>query len=186
MILRSRQSALDDSSLGPSFTGRQITSRATLKPSILKATQTQQQALIAQKAREIYGQDAKDLQIEAVMSLIARKNTFALVGTGFGKSRIAELYYRMFGRTERAIILTLNPLDALGDNQVSVSLKCTNDVHTDGFLSGKRSKKKKWWDLARSIWPNYHSQERWLGKLWKGSTCSSIWYANWYWCDLKG
>lgn len=119
MNLRGGQPAFGDSETSQSSFTQKVTSRTTLKPSIVNATIAEQKVKIARKAREVYGQDAKDLQIEAVVSLIAQKNTFALVGTGFGKSRIAELYYRMFFKSVKAIVLTLNPLDSLGDNQVS-------------------------------------------------------------------
>ncbi|KAH9471514.1 hypothetical protein Pst134EA_005409 [Puccinia striiformis f. sp. tritici] len=41
-----------------------------------------------------------------------------LAGTGFGKSRIAEMYYQTIPEKDRAVIVTLNPLDGLGNNQV--------------------------------------------------------------------
>jgi ABC-type cobalamin/Fe3+-siderophores transport system ATPase subunit len=39
-------------------------------------------------------------------------------GTGFGKSCIAEMYLSLFA-TKDGVILVLNPLDALGDNQLA-------------------------------------------------------------------
>ncbi|KAA1116312.1 ATP-dependent DNA helicase sgs1 [Puccinia graminis f. sp. tritici] len=65
-----------------------------------------------------YGQPAKDEQVEAVFNLVQGRNTFLLAGTGFGKSRIAEIYYKMIPVKSRAVVLVLNPLDSLGDNQV--------------------------------------------------------------------
>ncbi|POV96031.1 hypothetical protein PSHT_15346 [Puccinia striiformis] len=65
-----------------------------------------------------YGQEAKPLQIDAVVSLVCGQNTFLLAGTGFGKSRIPELYFRTLPVKEKPVIIVLNPLDSLGDNQV--------------------------------------------------------------------
>ncbi|OAV85297.1 hypothetical protein PTTG_30631, partial [Puccinia triticina 1-1 BBBD Race 1] len=73
---------------------------------------------IGQTALDRYGQPAKDLQIETVFHLARGKNTFLLAGTGFGKSRIPEIYYYLLPITAKGVILVLNPLDALGDNQV--------------------------------------------------------------------
>lgn len=160
MNLRSSQSSTAQPSCDSTSYASPITGRTTLKHSILMATPAEQRVLIARKSREAYGQDAKELQIEAVMSLTAQKKTFALVGTGFGKSRIAELYYRMFGQKEQATVLTLNPLDALGDNQVRVLLICLNTNYTNACFSDSRSKRRKKWAWKRLIWPSSHSQVR--------------------------
>ncbi|OAV95584.1 hypothetical protein PTTG_06293 [Puccinia triticina 1-1 BBBD Race 1] len=48
---------------------------------------------IASEAKKFYdGQDAKPLQVVTVASLAQGKSTFLLAGTGFGKSRIPEMY----------------------------------------------------------------------------------------------
>ncbi|KAA1075903.1 ATP-dependent DNA helicase sgs1 [Puccinia graminis f. sp. tritici] len=73
---------------------------------------------IGKLAKLRYGQPAKDLQIEAVYNLAKGSNTFLLAGTGFGKSRIPEIYHMLYPKPSNAVILVLNPLDALGDNQV--------------------------------------------------------------------
>jgi superfamily II DNA helicase RecQ len=65
-----------------------------------------------------YNQEAKPQQIDALLNLVRGRNTFLLAGTGFGKSRIPELYFRTLPIKEKAVILVLNPLDSLGDNQV--------------------------------------------------------------------
>ncbi|OAV93510.1 hypothetical protein PTTG_27299 [Puccinia triticina 1-1 BBBD Race 1] len=67
---------------------------------------------------ENYKQEAKPLQVEAVFNLCKGRNTFLLAGTGFGKSRISEIYFKMIPKSQKAVVLVLNPLDALGDNQV--------------------------------------------------------------------
>ncbi|OAV90352.1 hypothetical protein PTTG_28353 [Puccinia triticina 1-1 BBBD Race 1] len=67
---------------------------------------------------KFYGQPSKPLQTDTVLNLVNGRNTFLLAGTGFGKSRIAKLYYKMIPKSNRAVVLVLNPLDSLGDNQV--------------------------------------------------------------------
>ncbi|KAA1074978.1 ATP-dependent DNA helicase sgs1 [Puccinia graminis f. sp. tritici] len=75
-------------------------------------------AAIRQNALNDYGQPAKPQQIETVFHLARGQNTFLLAGTGFGKSRIPEMYYSLLPKSANGVILVLNPLDALGDNQV--------------------------------------------------------------------
>ncbi|KNE98931.1 hypothetical protein PSTG_07776 [Puccinia striiformis f. sp. tritici PST-78] len=74
---------------------------------------------IADASLSRYGEPSKQLQIEAVFNLVEGRNTFLLAGTGYGKSRIAEMYYKMIPDKKRAVVLVLNPLDTLGDNQVA-------------------------------------------------------------------
>jgi superfamily II RNA helicase len=57
----------------------------------------------------------KIVQVDAVMSLVRQRHTFVMAGTGCGKSRISEMYHHLFARLKKAVILVLNPLDALGD-----------------------------------------------------------------------
>ncbi|KAA1107538.1 ATP-dependent DNA helicase sgs1 [Puccinia graminis f. sp. tritici] len=74
---------------------------------------------IATRAKNYYnGQDPKPLQVETVATLARGKSTFLLAGTGFGKSRIAEMYFKILPPKSKPVVLVLNPLDALGDNQV--------------------------------------------------------------------
>jgi hypothetical protein len=75
-------------------------------------------------ARERYGDKAKEIQLKLVMDLVEQKTYFVLAGTGFGKTRIAEMYWHLFTKGKKATILCLNPqLDSLGDNQVSPKAK---------------------------------------------------------------
>ncbi|OAV92503.1 hypothetical protein PTTG_01171 [Puccinia triticina 1-1 BBBD Race 1] len=64
-----------------------------------------------------YAEPLKPIQMETVISLVRCKHTFTLAGTGFGKTRIGEVYYHLFPAYKKLIILVLNPLDSLGDNQ---------------------------------------------------------------------
>ncbi|PLW55461.1 hypothetical protein PCANC_07071 [Puccinia coronata f. sp. avenae] len=99
---------------------------------------------INQLALEFYAQASKPLQVETVINLVNGRNTFLLAGTGFGKSQIAEIYYRLIPKKQRAVILTLNPLDTLGDNQVL-------EKQGAGFTAINLSKKNFNPETAREI-----------------------------------
>ncbi|KAA1071121.1 hypothetical protein PGTUg99_017459 [Puccinia graminis f. sp. tritici] len=71
---------------------------------------------ITTRSIDLYGDQPKDLQVEAVTSLVRGKHTFVRVGTGFGKTRISEMYFGLFDK--KVVVLVLNPLDSLGDDQV--------------------------------------------------------------------
>jgi superfamily II DNA helicase RecQ len=75
-------------------------------------------AAIANKAIKRYGQVAKPLQLKTVVNLAHGCNVMLLAGTRFGKSQILELYHGLTPKESKAVIVVLNPLDALGDNQV--------------------------------------------------------------------
>ncbi|POV95158.1 hypothetical protein PSTT_16424 [Puccinia striiformis] len=64
-----------------------------------------------------YDEALQPLQMQTVINLVHRKNMFVLAGTGFGKTRIAEVYWHLFPAYRKPVILVLNPLDTLGDNQ---------------------------------------------------------------------
>ncbi|PLW28427.1 hypothetical protein PCANC_20813 [Puccinia coronata f. sp. avenae] len=85
---------------------------------IFEKSDDEVRAHIKKLSLDCYGQESKHLQVETVLNLAKGRNTFLLAGTGFGKSRIAKLYFRIIPKKQRAVILTLNPLDTLGDNQV--------------------------------------------------------------------
>jgi hypothetical protein len=76
---------------------------------------------IISRSIDLYRDQPKDLQVNAVSSLVRGKHTFVRVGTGFGKTRISEMYFGLFEKN--AVVLVLNPLDSLGDDQVG--LNCT-------------------------------------------------------------
>lgn len=99
--------------------------------------------------QEAYGYDARPEQVESTVHLVNGKTTFLLAGTGFGKSRVPELFYLAHDREHYApIVLSINPLDSLGDDQVSekalvelnavnlTSKNCTKEV-CDEILQGK-------------------------------------------------
>ncbi|EFP81779.2 uncharacterized protein PGTG_08028 [Puccinia graminis f. sp. tritici CRL 75-36-700-3] len=71
---------------------------------------------ITSRSVELYADQPKGLQVEAVSSLVRRGHTFVRAGTGFGKTRISEMYFGLFDR--KVVVLVLVPLDSLGDDQV--------------------------------------------------------------------
>lgn len=67
-----------------------------------------------------YGYDGRTVQKESAVHLLHGRTVFLLAGTGFGKSRVPEAFYLAHDRTNYAlIVLCINPLDSLGDDQVS-------------------------------------------------------------------
>ncbi|KAA1073661.1 ATP-dependent DNA helicase sgs1 [Puccinia graminis f. sp. tritici] len=60
----------------------------------------------------------KPVQVDVVANLVKGRHTFVMARTGCWKSRISEMYYNLFAKTKKAVILVLNPLNVLGDNQV--------------------------------------------------------------------
>ncbi|KAA1078186.1 ATP-dependent DNA helicase sgs1 [Puccinia graminis f. sp. tritici] len=71
---------------------------------------------ITTRSVELYKDQPKGLQVEAVSSLVRGGHTFVCAGTGFGKTRISEMYFGLFDR--KVVVLVLVPLDSLGDDQV--------------------------------------------------------------------
>jgi superfamily II DNA or RNA helicase len=71
---------------------------------------------ITSRSVERFADEPKGLQVEAVSSLVRRGHTFVRAGTGFGKTRISEMYFGLFER--KVVVLVLVPLDSLGDDQV--------------------------------------------------------------------
>ncbi|OAV97466.1 hypothetical protein PTTG_09166 [Puccinia triticina 1-1 BBBD Race 1] len=78
--------------------------------------------MIKLEALERYNQEAKPLQVNTVANLFQGRNTFLLAATGFGKSRITEIYLNMLPkdrhRSTLGVVVVLIPLDSLGSNQV--------------------------------------------------------------------
>ncbi|KAH9446746.1 hypothetical protein Pst134EA_030652 [Puccinia striiformis f. sp. tritici] len=112
----------DSSSHIPLSTSTMIRPRVNVKQKLFKKRDDKLKQHIADASLSRYGEPSKKLQIEAVFNLVEGRNTFLLAGTGYGKSRIAEMYYKMIPDKKRAVVLVLNPLDTLGDNQVAEKL----------------------------------------------------------------
>lgn len=97
------------------------------KPSITKklaasSIDEQKRTVLARFKDKNPKDQAKEPQIESVLSLLNGHNTFLLAGTGFGKSRVPEMLFHMFPKVSKPVVLVLNPLDTLGNNQVRSGL----------------------------------------------------------------
>ncbi|PLW31553.1 hypothetical protein PCASD_19111 [Puccinia coronata f. sp. avenae] len=92
--------------------------RISLPQKLLALSRKELKDHIKQTSNRIYGNKAKDGQIDMASHLVHSEHTFVLAGTGFGKSCIAEIYLQLFKPYQKPVIVVLNPLDALGDNQV--------------------------------------------------------------------
>lgn len=94
--------------------------RTTLSLKVLNASIVDQWAFFKAKFKTRWSNDnPSDVQLRSAVSLANGQNTFLLSATGSGKSRVSELFFLMFPKVKKAVILVLNPLDALGDDQVS-------------------------------------------------------------------
>ena len=62
-----------------------------LDPKITNPQDTEVNEFIGQEMHLKFGDEAKDLQINAVMSLLKKQHSLVLAGTGYGKSRIAKI-----------------------------------------------------------------------------------------------
>jgi superfamily II DNA helicase RecQ len=91
---------------------------------------------IENNAFKRYAQTSKPLQVDMVLNLIRGRNTFLLAATGFGKLRIPEMYLNMTTKncTGRCIgvVVVLNPLDALGNDQVAEKIAAGYSAITRG------------------------------------------------------
>lgn len=106
-----------DNNLGPS--SRSIQGRIHMSQTIRDESDSESCNRIRRQFLTIYQNHAKELQVETVMRLVKDRDTCLLAGTGYGKTRIAESFAALYSKKSKPIVLTLNPLEALGDNQVS-------------------------------------------------------------------
>lgn len=120
MLRRSQVSHRGDPAPPVAFRGNDARVQRVLLPaSFANANLSEKRTRVEDLFLKAYGVPGKPLQVDTVLSLAQCNNTFLLAGTGFGKTRIAELYLKLFQKSLHPIVLVLNPLDALGDNQVS-------------------------------------------------------------------
>ncbi|OAV91068.1 hypothetical protein PTTG_28114 [Puccinia triticina 1-1 BBBD Race 1] len=89
-----------------------------LSSSITELDDDQLYELVKTKSEGSFFEQPKDLQMQTVASLVRRQHSFVLAGTGYGKSRIPKMYYKLFPTIQKPVTLVLNPLDSLGDKQV--------------------------------------------------------------------
>ncbi|OAV97620.1 hypothetical protein PTTG_01926 [Puccinia triticina 1-1 BBBD Race 1] len=107
-----------------------IQSKLSLREDLQNMSREKLEEHIRTTNAKFYSEPLKPIQMETVVSLVRGKHTFTLAGTGFGKTRIGEVYYRLFPAYKKPIVIVLNPLDSLGDNQVlekkAVNIKAVN------------------------------------------------------------
>lgn len=99
-------------------TNAMISGQVCLSQRILRESTTALRSRIEDIFYKHYNQRPKELQVQVVELLVRGKDVFFHAGTGFGKTRIAETFLWLHGIRKKALYLVLNPLDALGDNQV--------------------------------------------------------------------
>lgn len=119
-MLRRSQSQTQKDLLSPDIPTRSITLPPKKKPEFIDTTEASQLKSIDNLFQTNYGYHGKDEQNESAVHLLHGRPVFLLAGTGFGKSRVPEVFYLAHDHTKFApIILSINPLDTLGDDQVS-------------------------------------------------------------------
>ncbi|KAH9807956.1 hypothetical protein DFH28DRAFT_1227700 [Melampsora americana] len=101
---------------------------------IAKGNTSIRKSIIEDAFRKRYKMEPRPLQVECVLLLIGLWNTFLLASTGFGKSKVPEMYLETLSKVDKPIVMVMNPLDALGDNQV---LEKTKDGFTAVSLTQK-------------------------------------------------
>lgn len=128
---------------------RSTTAKPERRPEFDNTTETcRVEAVKAQfEARHSYPPHTE--QTEAFMHLLNGRPTILLAGTGFGKSRVPEMYFHAYDNENFSpIVLCINPLVSLGNDQVSekemVGLKAVNLIGSnctketcDAIIHGK-------------------------------------------------
>ncbi|PLW43554.1 hypothetical protein PCANC_13240 [Puccinia coronata f. sp. avenae] len=100
----------------------------TLPPWITNLSDHDLMDLIKKQSRERYGDNAKEIQICSVMNLVKWCNSFFLAGTGYGKKRIVKMFWDLYPKYKKGMVLCLNPLDSLRNNQVEEKEKAKMPV----------------------------------------------------------
>ncbi|KAH9461825.1 hypothetical protein Pst134EB_005744 [Puccinia striiformis f. sp. tritici] len=75
---------------------------------------------------KFYHDEPKDLQVQAVSALVRGENCFLRAGTGYGKTRISEMYYMLF--KSKVVVLVLNPYSGTRNATFQV-MKVVNEAH---------------------------------------------------------
>jgi hypothetical protein len=94
---------------------------------------------ITTRAIKLFCNQPKPLQVNPVSLLVQGNHIFVCAGTGFGKTRISEMFFGLFKK--KVVVLVLNPLDSLGDDQViTSSYHLVNDRTKNNFNHQVREK----------------------------------------------
>jgi superfamily II DNA helicase RecQ len=103
-------------------------SSMALPTEVLEMADDQLSQHITDTSLAFYHNQPKSLQVEAVSILARGQKFFVCAGTGYGKTRISEMFWNL--EEKKSVVLVLNPLDSLGDDQVRekalVNIKAVN------------------------------------------------------------
>ncbi|PLW26717.1 hypothetical protein PCANC_26205 [Puccinia coronata f. sp. avenae] len=97
---------------------RQKPKSIMLPPKVLEMNDEELDQHITNTSIAFYHDQPKSLQVKTVSVLARGENCFLRAGTGYGKTRISEMFLNLFAGHNQAVVLVLNPLDSLGDDQV--------------------------------------------------------------------
>lgn len=113
-----------------------INARTQRKAQFLDASDASKNSAVGELCQEHYGYGARTQQQDTVVDLLNGLPVFLLAGTGFGKSRVPELFYLAHDPDSKPIILCINPLDGLGNDQVrnTLDLKFVSETSADRVL----------------------------------------------------
>ncbi|EGG08532.1 uncharacterized protein MELLADRAFT_104963 [Melampsora larici-populina 98AG31] len=121
MLLRSQSATSDQLFNKPpasSPANPSVKARTKRKPDFLDGNETTLRKSVGDLCQGFYGYPARPQQEDTVLPLLKGITSFLLAGTGFGKSRVPELFYLAHEPTSKPIILSINPLKGLGNDQV--------------------------------------------------------------------
>lgn len=131
MLLRSKSAATTDEPFPQAPLPANIKARSKRKAQFVDASDASQTSKdVDELCQTHYGYSARPKQRTPVVDLLNGLTAFLLAGTGFGKSRVPELFYHAHDPKFQPIILCINPLEGLGNDQVSMSLLLPNLSHT--------------------------------------------------------
>ncbi|KAH9817793.1 hypothetical protein DFH28DRAFT_866823, partial [Melampsora americana] len=121
-MLRRSQSAADAAALKlvqQSRRNTSLTARPKYKPEYQDPSKIKQGISAHEHFQSKHGYAPRPQQVDSLVDVLNGRTTFLLAGTGFGKSRVPEMFYHAHDTEKYApIILSINPLDSLGDDQV--------------------------------------------------------------------
>lgn len=122
-MLRRSHSKTADALLPQEIPTRSITMRPKRHTEFVNTSEVSQQKAVDVLFQTNYGYHGRPQQNESAVHLLHGRTVFLLAGTGFGKSRVPEVFYLAHDHKAYApIVLCINPLDSLGDDQVRISL----------------------------------------------------------------
>ncbi|KAH9812815.1 hypothetical protein DFH28DRAFT_898233 [Melampsora americana] len=118
-MLQRSQSKTQDLLLPQNTHPRSLTLQPKIKTEFIDTSKASPLKAVNELFQSHYGYPAKKEQNKSAVDLVHAQTVFLLAGTGFGKSQVPEAFYLAHNHQKYApIILSINPLDFLGDDQV--------------------------------------------------------------------